>query len=113
MQPRSPPTTLDWPTLIPSLLLFAINAILALVVLGSVLDDLQQLGRLAGLSVFIRLIPAAALASAFAGGALAYATMGYVAARRIQIFQAGSAVCAALAIALVLTKAIGSVFGFL
>lgn len=112
MQPSASPTSPDWTTLVSAIVLFVINAILVLVVLGSVFDELQHIGRLAGESLSVRLIPAISLGAASVGGALAYLTMGLVAPGRVRLFQNASGAFALVAFALLLAKATGTLFGF-
>jgi hypothetical protein len=111
MESSSPPTSPDWTSLVRSIVLFALNAILVLVVLSWVFDDFTQFGGLAGESVLMRIIPALALASASLGGALAYMTMGLVAPERVRLFRGVSGVFALVALALLLVRAFGPVLG--
>lgn len=92
--------------------MFALNAILVLVVLSWVFDELTQFGRLAGESVLMRLIPALALGTASSGGALAYMTMGLVPPGRVRLFRTASGACALIALTLLLAKAFGPILGF-
>lgn len=101
-----------WQSLARSIVLFAVNAILVLVVLSWVFDELRQFGSLGGESVLMRLIPALALGAASLGGALAYMTMGLVAPGRVRLFRSASGVCALGALALLLAKAFGPILGF-
>lgn len=112
MRPRSSPTSQDWTFLVRSILLFAINAILVLVILSWVFDELAQFGGLAGQSLLMRLMPALALAAASLGGACAYLTMGLVAPGRVRLFRNASWVFALIAFTLLLAKAFGPTFGF-
>lgn len=100
MQPTSSPTSPDWTSLVRSILLFGLNAILALVVLSWVFDELAQFGGLAGQSVLMRLIPALALGAASLGAGFAYLTMGLVARGRVRLFRSASGVFALIAFAL-------------
>lgn len=94
------------------MLLFALNAILVLVVLSWVFDELPQFGGLAGQSVLMRLMSALALGAASLGGACAYMTMGLVAPGRVRLFRTASGMFALIAFTLLLAKAFGPIFGF-
>lgn len=113
MEQNIPSQPTDWPVLIRSLLLFAVNAIVLLIILGSALSDLAQHGGLRGEAVIVRLIPALSMAAALTGGALAYLTMGLTPPERVRAVQHLSGFFFILAVALLLTKAFGPWFGLI